>query len=298
MELVMLGNTIKKDLLAEIKEKEQREKSEGACKEVCKIEIFNPMPVEVIDATVSEKLTEIRKVETKKIKTEKAEKEKFMNAVMLTDIQATIKKAGFYPDGTPKMAIAGLLDKEVKFTARHATGDRQQAAYLSGSLNVALVDVKTDWKEAVLFFVGFIAAVASFSIGMINGVLHYTKDIAYYIEAIHLACALVPGSIFICVVCKYDDGKYLDLSMPNIGKIRPRPDFYTELPLIPESVLSKIYGIGPFAILFEVTQGWQKIEPDPVIFRVINIGDKQFFEPLVGYNMTPLEKQSLTEINS
>ena len=64
---------------------------------------------------------------------------------------------------------------------------------------------------------------------------------------------------------------------------------------MPKHVLYNITGHGPFAILFEVTEGWKNITPDPVIFRIINIDGQQFFEPVVGYDMTPLEKASLVE---
>lgn len=84
-------------------------------------------------------------------------------------------------------------------------------------------------------------------------------------------------------------------------KIRLSPNILTygistTVPSVPKGVLNKIRGKGPFAIMFEVTEGWEKIRTDPVIFRIINFNGQQFFEPVVGYDMTPLEKKSLTEL--
>ena len=296
MELVMLGSVNKQGLLDELveakKEQNQQEESAG-CK---KVVIFNPMPTEgVVDAVVSKKLREMRKVEVEKEKQKKDEIKKLENAVMLTDIPATIKKAGFYSDGSPKMAIAGLFDKEVSFIVRD-----KKAKYCSNSFSFFLDNVKTDWRNLICFFVGLVGIVVSMFIAM-PAIHHMVIDQNYYsVIILSIIGLFVPFFmlIFAAVPTAPKYGGYFTYLGLSEGKVRTKSNFYTELPLIPESVLSKIYGIGPFAILFEVTQGWQKIEPDPVIFRVINIGDKQFFEPLVGYNMTPLEKQSLTEINS
>src|SRR3989338_9549634 len=128
MELVMLDGINKEEFLASLdakgKEQKQQEKSAG-----CKIEIFNPMPAEgIVDAVVSKKLAEMRSVEVEKMKAEEVEREKFKNAVTFTDIPATIKKAGFYSDGSPRMAIAGLLHGDVRFDI-----SSQQAKYHSES---------------------------------------------------------------------------------------------------------------------------------------------------------------------
>ena len=101
----------------------------------------------------------------------------------------------------------------------------------------------------------------------------------------------------IAILLTFSYSQYDYVLLLNTGKemIKVKTGISTKVPQAPESVLSQITGCGPFAILFEVTQGWQKIERDPIIFRVINIGDSQFFEPIVGYDMTPLEKKSLVE---
>src|SRR3989344_5232142 len=114
MELVMLGNMDKQGLLDEFEAKKRRERQENNVNGCCKIEIFNLMQEGAIDSAVSKKLAELRRVETEKIKTEEAERKKFRNALMLTDIQATIKKAGFHPDGSPKMAVAGFFDNSAE----------------------------------------------------------------------------------------------------------------------------------------------------------------------------------------
>src|SRR3989338_45861 len=290
MELVMLGGINKeREILASL-DQEHQEESVG-----CKIELFDPTAGirEVVDKAVLEKVKEFRKAKTKKAEAKTAEKKKFRNALMFTDIPATIKKAGFHPDGSPRVAIAGLFDENVRFAARVTTaGGNLQAVYRSDSLNIVFAETKTDWKEIILFRLGWAMSLASFVIATIKAVVSEQ----YFGCNIITLCAVIPitGFSFVsCFVIAQYDHYFTYLNLPNIGKLKIRHSFYTKVPQAPESVLSQITGCGPFAILFEVTQGWQKIKPDPVIFRVINIGGKQFFEPLVGYDMTPVEKQSL-----
>ena len=293
MELVMLDGINKEEFLASLdakgKEQKQQEKSAG-----CKIEIFNPMPAEgIVDAVVSKKLAEMRSVEVEKMKAEEVEREKFKNAVTFTDIPATIKKAGFYSDGSPRMAIAGLLHGDVRFdiSSQQAKYHSESAISFNDILEIVLSDIKIDWRSQICFFVDFVAVMASIFIA--TQALSSNPDVTILIVG-----SVIPFLTFIVVsvfdVLRYNKPfSYLVLS--DIGKVRTRSNFITEVPTVLESVLSKISGPGPFAILFEVTQGWKKIKLDPVIFRVINIGDRQFFEPVVGYDMTPLEKRSLIE---
>lgn len=288
MELVMLKEIDKKGLLANVDAKKQQEQ-QGRNAE-CKIEIYDPKPQEVVDSVVAKKLVELRETEIKKIKTENTEREKLMNAVAFTDIPATIKKAGFHRDGSPKVAIAGLFDGEVGFIVRDS-----KVKYRSDSLSVILADVKNDWKNLIVFFVGLVGVIASMGIAITEP----GEDLDFYswivlfivgifIPLVALVFAIVPTSP------KY--GSYFTyIMLPDIGKVKTRFNFYTNVPPVPESVLTEISGQGPFAILFEVTEGWRKAEPDPVILRVINIDGQQFFEPVVGYDMTPLEKSSLVE---
>ena len=293
MELVMLGGINKEEFLASLdakgKEQKQQEKSAG-----CKIEIFNPMPAEgIVDAVVSKKLAEMRSVEVEKMKAEEVEREKFKNAVTFTDIPATIKKAGFYSDGSPRMAIAGLLHGDVRFdiSSQQAKYHSESAISFNDSLEIVLSDIKIDWRSQICFFVGFVAVMASMFIA--TQALSSNPDVTILIVG-----SVIPFLTFIVVlvfdVLRYDK-PFSYLALSDIGKVRTRSNFITEVPTVLESVLSKISGPGPFAILFEVTQGWKKIKLDPVIFRVINIRDSQFFEPMVGYDMTPLEKKSLVE---
>ena len=293
MELVTLGGINKEEFLASLdakgKEQKQQEKSAG-----CKIEIFNPMPAEgIVDAVVSKKLAEMRSVEVEKMKAEEVEREKFKNAVTFTDIPATIKKAGFYSDGSPRMAIAGLLHGDVRFdiSSQQAKYHSESAISFNDSLEIVLSDIKIDWRSQICFFVDFVAVMASIFIA--TQALSSNPDVTILIVG-----SVIPFLTFIVVlvfdVLRYDK-PFSYLALSDIGKVRTRSNFITEVPTVLESVLSKISGPGPFAILFEVTQGWKKIKLDPVIFRVINIGDRQFFEPVVGYDMTPLEKKSLVE---
>ena len=293
MELVMLDGINKEEFLASLdaKGKEQKQQEESAG---CKIEIFNPMPAEgIVDAVVSKKLAEMRSVEVEKMKAEEVEREKFKNAVTFTDIPATIKKAGFYSDGSPRMAIAGLLHGDVRFdiSSQQAKYHSESAISFNDSLEIVLSDIKIDWRSQICFLVGFVAVMASMFIA--TQALSSNPDVTILIVG-----SVIPFLTFIVVlvfdVLRYDK-PFSYLALSDIGKVRTRSNFITEVPTVLESVLSKISGPGPFAILFEVTQGWKKIKSDPVIFRVINIGDRQFFEPVVGYDMTPLEKKSLVE---
>ena len=217
-----------------------------------------------------------------------------MNAAVFTDIPATIKKAGFHLDGSPKLAIAGLFDEKVDFVI-----DNNQAKYRSSSLSIVLADVKTDWKKLTLFFLGLAGAIASVVISVIAG--QVVKDYfgyGYEHKTLFFIGILIPIiTVFVkVVVISNTDGYFTRLSgIRKTRKTRLNFSVSTAVPKVPESVLSQIIGPGPFAILFEVTEGWRKIQPDPVIFRVITIDDQQFFEPVVGYDMTPLEKASLVE---
>ena len=289
----MLDGINKEEFLASLdaKGKEQKQQEESAG---CKIEIFNPMPAEgIVDAVVSKKLAEMRSVEVEKMKAEEVEREKFKNAVTFTDIPATIKKAGFYSDGSPRMAIAGLLHGDVRFdiSSQQAKYHSESAISFNDSLEIVLSDIKIDWRSQICFLVGFVAVMASMFIA--TQALSSNPDVTILIVG-----SVIPFLTFIVVlvfdVLRYDK-PFSYLALSDIGKVRTRSNFITEVPTVLESVLSKISGPGPFAILFEVTQGWKKIKSDPVIFRVINIGDRQFFEPVVGYDMTPLEKKSLVE---
>src|SRR3989344_9124103 len=292
MELVMLGGINKEEFLASLDAEKQEHQEESVG---CKIELFDPTAGirEVVDKAVLEKVKEFRKAKTKKAEAKTAEKKKFRNALMFTDIPATIKKAGFHPDGSPRMAIAGLLHGDVRFdiSSQQAKYQSESAISFNDSLEIVLSDIKIDWRSQICFFVGFVAVMASIFIA--TQALSSNPDVTILIVG-----SVIPFLTFLVVsafdVLRYNKPfSYLVLS--DIGKVRTRSNFITEVPTVLESVLSKISGPGPFAILFEVTQGWKKIKSDPVIFRVINIGDRQFFEPVVGYDMTPLEKKSLVE---
>ena len=311
MQLVMLDGINKEEFLAslDIKEKE-REQQESV---ECEVEIFNPMPMEVVDATVSEKLAEWKKAKTKKAETETVERKKFRNAVTFTDIPATIKKAGFHPDGSPKMAVSGIFDNSVELIRD------EQFKYRSGSLTVILGDVVGDIdlgkgkyllkddvetkkayiKNSSLSFIAFVLNFVSIIVTVWNG----TEAVRYFFTVsmsekwplLMFCLGFVAPAIAISLIIFYLDEEFVFLLNTEKEMIKVKTDISTKVPQVPESVLSKITGRGPFAILFEVTEGWKEIEPDPVIFRVINIGDSQFFEPVVGYDMTPLEKKSLVE---
>lgn len=289
MELVMLGKINKENLLSSVDEKKRQEQQKEEF--VGNVVIYDPSPTKVVDVVISKKLAELKRAEIEKIKTEETETEKFKNAVTLTDVTATIKKAGFYPDGSPKVAIAGLFDRDVRFTVRDG-----QAKYCSDSLSVILADVKNDWKDLIVFFVGLAGVIAS----MLISLTVPFEDICFYGNIVlPIVGVFIPlvTLIFVAFPTAPKYGSYFTyLELPGVGKVRTRSNVFTNVPLAPESVLTKITGHGPFAILFEVTEGWRKVKPDPVILRIIDIKGKQFFEPVVGYDMTPLEKSSLVEI--
>lgn len=288
MKLVMLGKVDKKDLLSSVDEKKRQEQQKEEV--VGNVVIYDPKPQEIMDSVVSEKMLLLKTARAEKEKTGKTEIKKFMNAVTLTDVTATVKKAGFHPDGSPKVAIAGLFDRDVIFIVRDG-----QAKYCSDSLSVILADVKNDWKNLIIFFVGLAGVIASMLISLtapLEDLGFYSRNVLFIVGMFIPLGAL----IFVAVPTAPKYGSYFTyLELPGIGKVKTGFNFFTNVPLVPESVLAKITGHGPFAILFEVTEGWRKVKPDPVILRIITIGDKQFFEPVIGYDMTLLEKSSLVE---
>lgn len=218
--------------------------SDGGKNKKCgiKVDSYNPFPSEIIDASIIQKLNELKKERTEAERKKESIIRQMKNAVSLTDIPATIIKAGFYKDGLPRLAISGLFDDKVTFVL-----EDEKAFYRSRSetfLPVFLGDYYDNWANT--------------------------------------PC--------------------LKLSKDKIIKVK-RLEYYTkkavsvDVPQVPECVLSQISGNGPFAILFEVDEKWNKVESDPVIFRIYRIGMVQFFEPLVGYDMTDLEKKSLTPLS-
>src|SRR3989344_3888021 len=315
MELVMLGGINKEEFLASLDAEKQEHQEESVG---CKIELFDPTAGirEVVDKAVLEKVKEFRKAKTKKAEAKTAEKKKFRNALMFTDIPATIKKAGFHPDGSPRVAIAGIFDDNVELV-RDDQDD--QFEYRSDSLSVVLGDVvgdidlgkekyllngdvetkKTFIKNETLSAISFILNLVSIIITLWRGreAIRYffTVDMFEKLPLLMFGLGFVAPAIAILLTFSYSHYDYVLLLNTGKEMIKVKTDISTKVPQAPESVLSQITGCGPFATLFEVTQEWKKIEPDPVIFRVINIGDRQFFEPVVGYDMTPLEKKSLVE---
>lgn len=293
MELIMLEKIDKKGLLHSLERKKRQEQQER--ENSCNVVVYDPKPQEtqeVVDSIISEKLEALKKEKIEKEKGEAIEREKLMNALTFTDVPATIKKAGFHRDGSPKVAIAGLFNKKVSFSVWS-----KRAQYHSDSLEVVLTDIKTDWKNLILFFVGLAGVIASLLISMMairpSEALGFYTSIVLIIVGIFMPPMFLLSLVFVNGSREY--GNYFTYILSDIGKVRTMPSLYADVPLVPESVLSKISGHGPFAILFEVTERWRKAEPDPVILRVINIDDQQFFEPVVGYDMTPLEKSSLVE---
>ena len=107
MELVMLENVDKQVLLACVDTKKKKEQQQKGKRVQCSN--LRPKPQGIVDSLFLEKLSELRKAEREKIMTENTEREKLMNAVILTDIPATIKKGGFIRTVRQKLAIAGLF---------------------------------------------------------------------------------------------------------------------------------------------------------------------------------------------
>jgi len=231
-----------------------------------------------------ELFAELKKAKTKKAETDAAERKKLMNAVTFTDIPATIIKAGFHSDDSPRLAIAELFSKNVKLDH-----DNENIKYLSKGLSVELGEIRYGSPLSYAPSLSMLSSlILFFNVFCFNST---PPEVGHGFFIGMLIAGILP--IFLVIVVGFaeaDSGK-LKLTQDNWVKIKL--GISTEVPLLPRNVLSQITGRGPFAILFEVTEGWEEIEPDPVIFRVINIGDKQFFEPVVGYDMTPLEKKSL-----
>lgn len=303
MELVMLENVDKQGLLACVDTKKQKEQQQK--EKECSVAIYDPKPQGIVDSAVLEKLSELRKAEREKIMTENTEREKLMNAVTLTDIPATIKKAGFHPDGSPKLAIAGLFCGKVQFIL-----EDQKAIYRSErnifvkkekSLSVEIGEVEHNYIFSTVLvwttiasFLSVMASTSALERRVEQVVLNTTNNVFMFGIILPLICfavSFIAFSIskgFICL-------DHIKISTNNWVGIDF--GFSTTVPIVPEKVLNEITGYGPFAILFEVTQGWEKIAPDPVVFRIITIYGQKFFEPVAGYDMTPLEKASLVDLD-
>lgn len=222
--------------------------SDGGKNKKCgiKIDSYNPFPPEIIDASIIRKLNELKKERTEAERKKESIIRQMKNVVSLTDIPATIIKAGFYKDGSPKLAISGLFDDKATFVL-----EGEKAFYRSRS------------ETFLPVFLG-----------------DY-----YYSGWGCFPCLKLPkgekGEIVKIKKFEYSSSGILSVDVPQV----------------PECVLSQISGNGPFAILFEVDEKWKTVESDPVIFRIYRIGGVQFFEPFIGYNMTNLEKKSLTPLS-
>lgn len=292
MELVMLGKIDKEDLLSSVDEKKSEERKRGDSTG-CNLTIYDPTSSskEAVDRIVLERLEELKKQKTRAIESETAERGKFNNALTFTDIPATVKKGGFHSDGSPCLAVAGLFDKKVDLVREGG-----KLKYHS-SLRVEFGDVKIDKKEMPCFLAALTLSTASFFIPFFTlSSLHgYFGSLPPGIVFSTMFGGFIPIVLTLFYVFTIEEFGKIELSPGNWIEIRL--NISTPVPSVPECVLEKMCenGKGPFAILFEVSEGWKKIEPDPVILRVITIGDKQFFEPVIGYDMTPLEKSSLVE---
>lgn len=286
MELIALGGIDKECILANVDEERKRKHQED---EVCKIDFFDPIGGEIVDDTI------LRRIQTlnQKIKKEETEVNKFKNAIIFTDIPATIKKMGMNSDGTPKGAIGMLFSDKVELKK----SENGEISYQSDDLTVVLGSItrKGDRKDIIRFCVLSIFCLINMAIHFWSVIkLSLTPNEFQILSILNLS---VPFLAFLVGLGSLSYRRqflqYIDigLGMPQIITV----DISTKVPKPPKIVLSKIYGRGPFAILFEVNAGWKKVETDPIIFRIISIDGKQFFEPLVGYNMTPLEKKSLVD---
>lgn len=285
---------------ADEKKRQEQQKNEVECK----IEIYDLTPTGgIVDSVILEKLAELKKTETQNRECEETEIKKFRKAMTFTDIPATIKKAGFHPDGSPKLAIAGLFCEKVQFIL-----EDQKAIYRSErnifvkkgkSLSVEIGEVKHNYIfSTVLAWTTIACFFSVFFSGLVlerrteQVVLNTTNNVFMFGIILPLICfavsflAFLISKEFICL-------DHIKISTNNWVGIDF--GFSTTVPVVSEKVLKEITGYGPFAILFEVTQGWEKIAHDPVVFRIITIYGQKFFEPVVGYDMTLLEKKSLVE---
>ena len=229
-----------------------------------------------------------------------------MNALVLTDIAETIKNAGLHPDGSPKVAIAGLFDKETRLDiVDDGIGyfsktfsfilKREDFPKYTNKKKMEKMEIRKSFYSDYCTGIFLLTLFVIFGMGIFLGL---TKQISDN----HSLVLCVGGSIFLFIVHsaiqQYCFLKKTSLYMNIVSTDKRRKiicGISTKVPQIHGKVLKEITGYGPFSILFEVNEGWRKIAPDPVIFRIINIDGQQFFEPVVGYDMTPLEKASLVE---
>lgn len=247
------------------------------------IVVYDPKPSEVLDKNVKKRIKKLNRKKTKQQKKEKINAEKFRNALTFTDISATIKKAGFHKDGSPRLAIGRLFDSEVYF-GRHFTEENKRVAKFESSNRG-----NNQFED---------------NFSLLLGPVRKNKKVLYkYLTGLVLAfIALVFLPIFLIIIpflkTREVSDEFDEIDTGSGNFVRIKTPIFTKIPEVPCSVLSKVVGDGPFAILFEVTEGWRDIKSDPVILRIIDFNGQMFFEPMVGYNMTPLEKKSLTEARS
>ena len=79
-----------------------------------------------------------------------------MNAAVFTDIPSNNQKSRVSSEGSPKLAISGLFMKKwilLLITIKPNIGQVVLVLFLA--------DVKIDWKELILFFLGLAGAIAS-----------------------------------------------------------------------------------------------------------------------------------------
>ena len=70
----------------------------------------------------------------------------------------------------------------------------------------------------------------------------------------------------------------------------------TDVPEVPKKALENLKTKGRLAILFETKEDKWESAPDPVLFEIIEVGGKDYFRPLIGYDMTENERLSLTPL--
>lgn len=238
----------------------------------------------VEDAEVNKLLESTQKTETTRI----TSVNRLKTAFNLADMKATIEKGGAHDDGSPKLALAKVGEKKVSCTVEDSGKlqmDRVKDIAWPFPCPASAESKRVDKITLLFSSLGFTAGITLLVLGImfVEGSfllpLGFLDFLTYAVTAVLIATG---GIMTGCCIAKLCD---------------TYNNFFTcDTPIIPKIVLEKLKGEGPFYTLFEVEKGWERVAPDPVIFRLIIVNGKDYWEPQAGWDMTKREKGSMTSL--
>lgn len=237
------------------------------------------------DSNVKELLESVQKAE----KTRRISVERLKTAFNLTDMEKTIQNGGAHEDGTPKLALTKIGKEEAVCTIN---GEKLQMGRIKDITwsYVCSEETRSKRSDKIRLIISSSILFVGIAI-LVFGLTFRTEGGNFLVSNNALDIA---AGIFMCIFLIGGGAWTISFATFYIGS--HKSSFRCDTPTIPKTVLERLKGEGPFYTLFETKEGWKGVKPDPVIFRRIAVNGKDFWEPLSGWDMTQLEKESMTPL--